>query len=394
MFARVKRGQWMQLLAAFWKVAAGLCCVTLISFGIWRQTIAERWKAFDFVPPVVLSSRCGGQRRDSKGRSPNGQPIDPSVPCGSYSRYSSDLQSEESIVDQQRKCGEKAEQNGHRLSTELEFYDEAVSGTKRHRVGLDAMLAAAEARRINVLYFFSLSRLSRESVITLPLLKDLVYNYGVRIISVTEGIDSNDTAWELIAHIMSIVHEQYVKDLAANVFRGQEGALLAGFSLGDYCFGFTSEPLPGSEKGRRGRNAKPRKLYVIDPETAAWVARIFRWFVQERRSINWIARELNRLAAPKDHRAKTSRWQHTYVAALLRREKYIGIWPWGQRKNCRDPLTGKITQRDRPEEECKKWIRQFPHLRIVDDETFYAAQRSRRRASSNVYNSLIEMTPG
>ena len=73
------------------------------------------------------------------------------------------------------------------------------------RTGLNAMLAAAEAGKFKVLYFHSLSRLARESVISLPLLKHLVYNLGVRVISVTEGIDSDNTAWELIAHIMSIV---------------------------------------------------------------------------------------------------------------------------------------------------------------------------------------------
>ena len=171
-----------------------------------------------YALPTITSGSTNRRREGCSGDS-----IDPSVPCSSYSRYSSNLQSEESIVDQQRKCGEKAVRNGHRISREFEFDDEAISGTKRHRAGLDAMLAAAEAGRIKVLYFYSLSRLSRESVITLPLLKHLVYNCGVRIISVTEGIDSNDTAWELIAHIMSIVHEQYLKDLAANVLRGQEG---------------------------------------------------------------------------------------------------------------------------------------------------------------------------
>jgi DNA invertase Pin-like site-specific DNA recombinase len=314
-------------------------------------------------------------------------PIDPSVPCGSYSRFSTDLQSEESNADQQRKCCEKAATNGHRISPELEFADEAVSGTKRHRAGLDAMLAAAEAGRIKVLYFFSLSRLSRESVITLPLLKHLVYNCGVRIISVTEGIDSNVTSWELIAHIMAIVHEQYLKDLAANVLRGQEGAVLAGWSVGDYCFGYASEPIPGSEKGRRGRNAKPRKLYIINPLTATWVARIFHWFVHEGRSLRWIARELNRLGAPKDHRASKKNWRHQYLPRLLRNVKYIGLWPWKQKMNVRDPLTGNRHQEDHPPEETEKWLRHFPHLRLIDDETFEQAQRLLQK-NDEVYGAV------
>lgn len=380
---------------AVWERTVGPCFRGLLTILVllgWLASVGHSMRKGPTGPskwpsdlPILMTGTTWriGRRENRPGVGSMDLPIDLSISCGSYARFSTDLQSAESNADQQRKCCEKAALEGHRISPELEFSDEAVSGTKRHRAGLDAMLAAAEAGRIKVLYFHSLSRLSRESVITLPLLKDLVYNCGVRIISVTEGIDSNDTAWELIAHIMSIVHEQYVKDLAANVLRGQEGAVLAGFSLGDYCFGFTSEPIPGSEKGRRGRNAKPRKLYVISPETAAWVARIFHWFVHERRPLRWIARELNRLGAPKDHRATTKPWRHQYLLRLLRNRKYVGQWAWGRKKNVRDPLTGNLRQEDRPLEESDKWLRHLPHLQLVDNETFEVAERLLQKNEEN-----------
>lgn len=349
-------------------------CCALLSCAV-RMDLSDDCDRMPMDQTVCAAVGFTRKGRRGDGRPATGEPHHPDVLCASYARFSSDMQREESISDQQRKCREKAAANGHTISPHLEFGDEAVSGTKRHRDGLDAMLAAAAAKQLQVLYFHSLSRLSRESVITLPLLKQLVYNYGVRVISVTEGIDSKDTAWELIAHIMSIVHEQYLKDLAENVLRGQEGAVLAGFSVGDYCFGYTSAPIPGSDRGGRRRDAKPRKLYVIDPETAPWVERVFRWFVHEHRSLRWIARELNRLGAPKDHRATTKEWRHQYLPPLLRNRKYIGQWPWGQRKNIRDPLTGKIRQQDRSSEECEKWLRHLPHLQLIDNQTFEEAHR-------------------
>ena len=353
------------------------------------------------MPPLVTDNLVVSQTgRRCKARRAGELPIDSSIRAASYSRFSSDHQSDKSIVDQQRECRDHAERHGHEISPDLEFVDEAISGTKRDRAGLNGLLAAAKAGQIQALYFHSLSRLSRESVITLPLLKELVYKYDLRIVSVTEGIDSNETSWELIAHIMSIVHEQYLKDLAANVLRGQEGTLLGGYSVGDHCFGYGSELVSGEETPRRGCKDKRPRIYVIDPESAAWVERIFHWFVVDRRSLRWIARELNRLDAPKDHRATTKRWRHQYLPRLLRNRKYIGWWPWGEKRNVRDPLTGKITQKDRTPEECEKWLRHFPHLRLIDDETFAEAGRllkeneEKRAASRKANGKLAGSKPG
>ena len=299
----------------------------------------------------------------------------PAEGSASYSRYSSDLQDEASIETQQEKCRDAAVRDDKSIAPELEFFDKAISGTKLDRDGLNALLAAAEAGQFNTLYFFSLSRLARESIITMPILKRLVYVNHVRVISVTEGMDSDRDGWEMMAQILAMQHERYIKELSAFVFDGQETAIKNGFSVGDFCFGFGTVPVEGSEKTRRGRHPRPRMIYVIDPTTAKWVLLIFHWFVVERRGQRWIARELNRQGAPKDHRATTKEWRHQQVSKLLANRKYIGIWPWGELKNVRDPATGDVAQEERPAEESEKWTRHFPHLRVIDDGTFAAAQK-------------------
>lgn len=296
------------------------------------------------------------------------------IVAASYSRFSSDLQREGSITDQQRECHQAAEKNGHTIAVELEFSDAAVSGTKLKREGLDDMLRAAEEGKFQVLYMHSLSRLARESVITMPMLKTLVHSRRIRVICISEGIDTDQPGWELLASFLSVMHERYVKDLAANVLRGQEGAILSKFGVGDHRFGYTSEAIPDSATARRSRGGKPRTRYLIDEEQATWVRKIFHWFVQERRSQTWITKQLNIQQAPKDHRSTTTRWWHQQVAELLRSPKYIGIWRWGERRNVCDPLTGKVRQEYRTDEEIERWVRHLPELAIISQEQFFAAQ--------------------
>ncbi|QDT22427.1 recombinase family protein [Gimesia chilikensis] len=294
--------------------------------------------------------------------------------AASYARFSSSLQRDDSIERQQEKCRQKAISNGHSISHDLEYTDKAVSGTKLKREGLDRLLEEASDGKFNVLYLYSLSRLARESVITMPLLKKLVHTYKVRCICVMEGIDTEVTGWEVIASIFSVIHEQFIKDLSESVHDGQELALRQGYSVGDWCFGYGSEPVPGTEQTRSGRNSKPRKVYVINEEHAEWVSKIYTWYVDEGYSIGQIVRMLNQQKAPKDHRSTTDDWHHNLVVGILSNRKYIGIWPWGECQNDRDPETGKLTQEIRPEEESEKWTRERPDLRIVDEHTFRKAQ--------------------
>lgn len=298
----------------------------------------------------------------------------PAEASADYGRFSTDMQDETTIESQQESCRNEAIRHGQPIDPRLEYVDRAVSGTKLRREGLDLLLADAEAGRFNRLYFYSLSRLARESIIGMPILKRLVYSFKIRIVSVTEGIDSDREGWEQFAQMCLMQHERYVKELSHNTLRGQKTNVKNRYSNGDYCFGYTSVPVAGSETSRRGRNARPRMTYAVEAAHAEWVVRIFRWFVHERRSIRWITKELNRLGAPKDHRAQTAEWHHQYVARLLANRKYIGDWSWGAMRNVRDPETGLIHQEPRTAEEAEQYRRLFPELRLIDDATFAAAQ--------------------
>jgi hypothetical protein len=232
-------------------------------------------------------------------------------------------------------------------------------------------MAAVRTGKVGVVYFAELSRLARETVIILPILKEIVSTYRCRVIIIADGIDSNVAGWELPAMVRGWGHQEFLTGLRAAVLRGQEEAVLADYSVGDWCFGYTSEPIPGTE---RGKLKKPRMKYIIHKEHSRWVVEIFTWFVVEGWSLNRIAQELSRLGVPKDQRSTTAGWTHNNVRAVLRNEKYIGIWPWGRETNVRDPLTGRISKEPRPLAETVKYKRERPHLRLVEDEIYFKAQ--------------------
>lgn len=292
--------------------------------------------------------------------------------AATYSRFSSELQNQRSIDQQQAECQAAAEKNGHEISAKLQFEDEAVSGTKLSRTGLDAMLAAAEAGEFGVLYLYSLSRLARESVITLPLMKRLVYRYNVRVICVSDNIDTENGNWSMMVHFMAMQHERFITDLAAGVLRGQADNVRQNLSVGDFPLGYRTVAV--SDAVVRGRQRKIPRTYEIDPDTSLWIKQIYDWFTIERRSISWIVRELNEQHAPKDHRSTTKTWRHPQVINVLRNRKYIGEWTWGKLQNKRDPETGQVWQEARDAEVTQDWTRIIPELQIIAHEQFELAQ--------------------
>ena len=132
-----------QWLSYFWLHAVICGCLGLI--GIVFSTISAQNENLQaaIVPGAALYA-CP-KRRGKRGRQAKPER---GTRAASYSRYSSDLQREESIIDQRRKRRECAERNGHQIAPELEFADEAVSGTKLVRAGLGALhRTSIEARK-------------------------------------------------------------------------------------------------------------------------------------------------------------------------------------------------------------------------------------------------------
>ena len=296
--------------------------------------------------------------------------------CAIYARYSTDKQSPLSIEDQVRKCREFAARNGWEVLDTLVYTDEAMSGATDDRSGLQKLLAAATARAhsLDVILVDDTSRLSRKLADSLRIFEQLRFA-GVRLIFVSQGIDTDSEQAEVLMATHGIVDSLYIRELAKKTHRGVEGRALQGFHTGGRCFGYRSTPI--EDPTRTDSYGRPQILGVkleVHPEQAAIVRRIFADYAAGD-SLKTIAKRLNAegIATPAPYRGQSHpSWAPSAISVMLHNDRYCGTVVWNRTQKVRDPGTGRRVQRVRPRTE---WtVVDAPHLRIVSDEVWSAVK--------------------
>lgn len=200
-----------------------------------------------------------------------------------YTRFSSDMQRDESCEDQEREVRRALESRGIDPASFEVLYDRAISGTKNDRPEFGRLRQMIEREEIGILAVDDQARFSRADT-TYALITDLVF-HGGRFISTGEGIDTLQPGWELRVKVMELHNSTAIKELGRRVRRGQEGRVLDDGSAGDFPFGYESYFLDSNwlEASRRG--PKPKKGIRILEEEARWVRQVFAWFADDQRSI-------------------------------------------------------------------------------------------------------------
>lgn len=287
-----------------------------------------------------------------------------------YARYSSENQSEKSIDDQIRVCKNYCKEHDLTVSDEQVYVDEAISGSLINRPGLQALEKAAESKEFEAVVVDDLSRLSRSNHQMLTLV--LKFNYfQVKIISVADGISTDDENSKLGIQIRGLVNELYLDDLRKKTMRGLEGQKLRGFSAGEKVYGYLSKPVGEIKLNRKGQAKYEGKVHKINPEEAEIVKRIFQEFI-DGRSIHKIATQLNEEKIPTK-KGMVGGWNVSTLAGILKNKKYIGVWDWRKYKNVRDPMTGKRKKVNRSEKEIIPIFRE--DLVIIDKDIWDKAQK-------------------
>lgn len=285
-----------------------------------------------------------------------------------YCRYSSDLQRDTSLEDQIRSCREYAARHGWTWQDDQVFTDAAITGASiEGRDGLQRLLTAAadRPRDFDVLLVDDSSRVSRDLADALRIVQRLKFA-GVRVIYISQGIDSDSEQHETLIAVHGLVDGLYLREMAAKIKRGLKGQLARGFATGGLTYGYRTQPVTDARGDAIGYAP------VIEPSEARVIQQVFTWY-GEGVSVPTIIARLTASGAPGP-RGRV--WRVGAVQRMLRNPKYVGRLVWGRTRQERRPGSRGKTRRDLPADQWQTLER--PELRIVSDEAWARVEQRRR----------------
>lgn len=294
--------------------------------------------------------------------------------AAAYARFSTDLQRATSIEDQVATARRYAAAHGWSFLEDHVYADAAISGVSLQRPGIQALVAAAaqRPRPFDVLLVDDSSRVSRDLADAVRLLQELKFA-GVRVIYISQNIDSASEQAETLVAVHGIVDGLFLAEMAKKIKRGLAGQLERGFATGSITFGYRTVAVP-DPSGKTDVNGYPvllGKRVEVEPTEARVITQIFEWYAEGL----GCGRILTRLHAERLPGPRGQRWKMGALKRLLVNERYTGQLIWGQRVHERRPGTRQKVVRTLPRAE---WhVLDRPDLRIVSAALWERVQARR-----------------
>lgn len=241
-----------------------------------------------------------------------------------YARLSNDDDpAQNSLQNQQEICRAFAEKSGWTIVGSSA--DNNISGMNFSRRGLDTLTAAVPAKQIDAVLVKDLSRLGRHRTQT-ALFIDFLREKQVRVISVTEGVDTFCEEDDLMIGIRGLMNDYYAKDIGKKIRAGYRQKQKEGFVITP-PFGYWKDKNTGQIK--------------VDTEAAATVQLIYSLYLQGcgqkeiARRLNAVGRKTpaqlraERCGREVRHTHKTRDgqflWTYASVKNILVEEAYTGV---------------------------------------------------------------------
>ena len=250
-----------------------------------------------------------------------------------YARLSNDDDpAQNSLQNQQEICRAFAEKQGWTIAGSSS--DDNISGMNFSRRGLDMLTAAVQAKQVDAVLMKDLSRLGRHRTQT-ALFIDYLREHRVRVISVTEGVDTFCEEDDLMIGVRGLMNDYYAKDIGKKIRAGYRQKQKDGLVITP-PFGYWKD-----------RNTNQVLVY---PEAAETVQLIYALYLQGCGQKK-IARRLNSLGrktpaqimterlgydSQKPHKTRDGQflWTYASVKNVLVEEAYTGVLVNHRREYC------------------------------------------------------------
>lgn len=242
-----------------------------------------------------------------------------------YCRLSRDdnMDTESNSIQNQKKILQKAAKEKGYTDT-LFFVDDGITGTTMNRPGFQKMIQAIENGYISAVFVKDLSRLGRNYIEVGRLTEEFFPAHDVRLVAVSDGVDSDEGENEFTP-FKNIMNEYYARDISkkrriVNKMKGNSGVPL-------------SPPPYGYIK-----NPDDPRFWVIDPEAAAVVRRIYQMALDgyglaetaaalEKDGVfnptyYWRSKGTSRGGSKST--VEPTKWGHTTIKKILTLQEYCG----------------------------------------------------------------------
>ena len=241
-----------------------------------------------------------------------------------YARLSNDDDpAQNSLQNQQEICRAFAEKQGWTIAGSST--DDNISGMNFSRRGLDMLTAAVQAKQVEAVLVKDLSRLGRHRTQT-ALFIDFLREKQVRVISVTEGVDTFCEEDDLMIGVRGLMNDYYAKDIGKKIRAGYRQKQKEGLVITP-PFGYWKDKNTGQIK--------------VDTEAAVTVRHIYSLYLHGCGQKE-IARRLNSLGrktpaqimterlgydSQKPHKTRDGQflWTYASVKNILVDEAYTGV---------------------------------------------------------------------
>lgn len=247
------------------------------------------------------------------------------------SREDGDRPESDSIGNQRKLLMEYVEDHPELIVYDC-YIDDGYTGTNFHRPAFQRMLKDILDGKVTCILVKDLSRFGRDYIDAGRYLERWLPNHGVRFIAVTDHIDSEHGAYDMMMPLKNLFNAQYAKDISQKVksslhTKQQHGEFIGAFA----SYGYQKDPLN-------------RNHLIIDPVAAAVIQRIFTLFEGGAGKVR-IAKILNaeKIPCPSEYKRimgeryrnsnkldGTTYWTYATIHRILNSEMYIGNMEQGR----------------------------------------------------------------